>query len=144
MSKIRKKNIDYLFEELWPMMHHAQEHKDNCIKLFDKIEAIFGRHKPKDHDELLWELESLPGIGITIASGLIWSGYKSRRVPFDKYTTSYALKLKLIRTNNVWDNYLEYCQRIEAYCEAHKCDIETFVREAMQEMKDSIWLAEPE
>jgi len=144
MSKIRKKDIVYLFDELWPFMPYATEHKRKCLEQFEKIQDLFKRYKPKNHDELFWDLEALPGIGITIASGLIWSGYEDRRVPFDRYTTSYALKLHIIRTNNIWHNYLEYCSNIKSYCEEQDYDIEDFVREAMLEMKDSIWIAEAE
>jgi len=144
MSKIKKKDIVYLFDELWPLMPYATEHKTKCLEQFESIQAFFKKYKPKNHDKLFRDLKALPGIGITIASGLIWSGYEDRRVPFDRYTTSYALKLGIIRSNNILDNYLDYCSNIQSYCEEQDYDIEDFVREAMLEMKDSIWITEPE
>ena len=95
MSKITKSDILYLFEELWPLMPYADNHKINCLDQFKKIEGYFTKYSRKDkHNELLIGLNSLDGIGLTIASGLIWCANRKDRVPFDKYTMTYALKSK--------------------------------------------------
>ena len=143
MSKILKSDILYLFEELWPLMPYTEKHKINCLTRFKIIESYFAKYSCKEnHNELLKGLNSLEGIGLTIASGLIWSVYRKDRVPFDKYTMTYALELKLLRTEIISDDYIGACDIIKKYCDGLKFEnesayeIEDFVREAMNEMED--------
>lgn len=149
MSKILKSDILYLFEELWPLMPYTKEHKQNCLEQFKPIENYFSKYPlNNNHDELLNGLNSLDGIGITIASGLIWSANRKNRVPFDKYTLTYSLYKKIIRTERISNKYIEVCEKIKNYCYGFEIDgreyeIEDFVRDAMIELEDSEYLTEP-
>ena len=105
-------------------------------KYFDKYS------KEEDHNKLLKGLCSLEGIAITIGTGLIWSTNRNTRVPFDKYTATYASKLGLLLTDKVSTNYIKYSEKIVKYCkdfeiQGRNYEIEDFVREAMHEMEDS-------
>ncbi|WP_430412943.1 hypothetical protein [Kordia sp.] len=150
MSKITKSDILYLFDNLWPVMPYAQEHKRNCLAQIKPIENYFAKYPlNENHNELLNGLDSLDGIGLTIASGLIWSANRKTRVPFDKYTTTYALELKLIRTEKISTDYIGICEIIKEHCEGMEFEdgseyqIEDFVRDAMTEMEDKDYLIEP-
>lgn len=149
MSKILKSDISYLFDELWPLMPYAQEHKRICLKKFTSIKNYFAKYPlPENHNELLNGLNSLDGIGITIATGIIWSVYRNIRVPFDKYTLTYALKEKIIRTDKISKNYISVSKSISNYCSTYVIndrdyEIEDFVRDAMEEMKGEDYLTEP-
>jgi hypothetical protein len=89
---ITRNLIEMLFTELWPMMPYSSENKHKCLEQFYSIESYF--KKSENDDELLINLCSLPRIGLTIASGLIWSIHQDLRVPLDKYTLGYALQKK--------------------------------------------------
>ncbi|WP_299097882.1 hypothetical protein [uncultured Winogradskyella sp.] len=150
MSRISKSDILYLFDELWPLMPYAQDHKRNCLEQLKPIENYFAKYSLKEnHDELLIGLDSLDGIGLTIASGLIWSAHRKDRVPFDKYTMTYALELKLLRTEKISNDYIEVSEIIKEYCDGmefedgSEYEIENFVRDAMIEMEDKDYLIEP-
>ena len=149
MSKILKSDILYLFDVLWPIMPYVQEHKKNCLAQFKSIENYFAKYPlNENHDELLNGLNSLDGIGITIASGLIWSANRKTRVPFDKYTLTYSLNEKIIRTEKISDKYIKVCEKIKNYCDKLEIDgrdyeIEDFVRDAMSELEDSEYFSEP-
>lgn len=143
---ITKTNIENLFDELWPAMLYAHDHKLNCLAQLNSIQNYF--KKNPDHNVLLKNLCSLEGIGITIGTGLIWSVYPDIRVPFDKYTLTFALQKKIIRTDKVSENYVLYSQKIKKFCDEYTIDersyiIEDFVREAMVELDGSEFLADP-
>lgn len=146
-------DVRYLFDELWPMMHGSELHKQNCIAHFKQVESCF-RKWEGDFDSLLRGLDSIDGIGLTIASGLIWSVYPDEAVPFDKYTMTYALTVEILATNNISDDkYAAACKKVVAYCEGFTCteedgtarayEIQDFVVDAMQEMQDYPALIEP-
>ncbi len=127
-------------------MLYAHDHRLNCLTQFNSIQNYF--KKSTDHNLLLKNLCSLEGIGITIGTGLIWSAFPETRVPFDKYTLTYALQEKIIRTNNVSKNYVLYSQKIKDFCDEYTIDerpynIEDFVREAMVELEGNEFLADP-
>jgi hypothetical protein len=68
-----------------PAMPYAQDHTQNCLKQIQSIENYFKKYSTIDnHNYLLNGLDSLEDIGITIATGLIWSNNRKYRVPFDK------------------------------------------------------------
>ena len=143
---ITKTDIERLFDDLWPAMLYAHENRLNCLTQFHSIQNYF--KKSVDHNLLLKNLCSLNGIGITIGTGLIWSAFPETRVPFDKYTLTYALQKKIIRTNNVSENYVSYSQKIKDFCDEFTIDerlynIEDFVREAMVEVDGREFLVEP-
>jgi hypothetical protein len=148
MAKITESDIHYLFDELWPGMMFAQEHKNNCLYQFRSISNYFDKYPESKHNQLLQGICSLEGIAITIGTGLIWSAHRSSRIPFDKYTLTYALKLGLIPTNNISENYVNYSEIITAFCDGYEIDgrkyeIEDFVREAVVEMLGSEYFVDP-
>jgi endonuclease III-like uncharacterized protein len=125
-------------------MPYAEEHKHKCLDQRKSIENYFVKYpKIEDHNELLYGLLSLSGIGLTVASGLIWSAHRNLRVPFDKYTATYALKLKLMRSERISSNYIRFCESIKEYCDRNKYTIEDFVRISMKEMEYSYYLIDP-
>ena len=150
MSEITESDISYLFDDLWPVMPYSQNHKSNCLNQLKPIQNYFSKYPlNENHIDLLNGLDSLDGIGLTIASGLIWSANRENRVPFDKYTTTYAIELKLIRTEKISTNYINYCNIIKNHCDSLEFEdgseyqIEDFVRDAMIEMEDKEYLIEP-
>jgi hypothetical protein len=143
MAVIEKKDIDYLFDDLWSGMLYVTDHKIDCMKKFDSIQNYFIKYPSNRHDELLQGLCSLDGIGVTIGTGLIWAAHRRIRVPFDKYTLTYALKLELIRSERVTENYLEFCKKIKKYCDTEKCSVQKFVRDARIDLEGSEYLMEP-
>lgn len=133
---ITEKKIIYLFDVVWPAMEYCAENRKNCLSLFPLIEKQFIKHK-LDFDSLLVELVKYDGIGITIATGLIWVSYKGRAVPFDKYTTTWALQKKYIKTNRISDDYKSICKKIITELKGRKTPIKVldFIREAMEEVE---------
>lgn len=122
-------------------MPYAQDHKQNCLKQIQSIENYFKKYSTIDnHNYLLNGLDSLEDIGITIATGLIWSNNRKYRVPFDKQTITYVLKLKIVNTEKISNNYIKSSEKIKDYCDSllfedgSDYEIEDFVREAMVKM----------
>ena len=143
---ISKINIECLFDDLWPGMLYAHARKLNCLSQLNSILNYF--KKNTDHNVLLKNLCSLDGIAVTIGTGLIWSVYPDTRVPFDKYTLTFALQKKLVRTDKISERYVEHSQSIKKYCDEFTIDkrryaIKDFVREAWGELEGSEFLAEP-
>jgi hypothetical protein len=146
---ISKAKINYLFEEIWPEMDGRVIHQHNCIKSYDKIERIFVNHKLNFND-LLRALVELNGIGLTIATGLIWCSYPNRAIPFDKYTLSFCIKYQWINSNCISKDYSSVCKKVLKGIKEYQFDdgspyrVIDMVREAMDEMKYSEWLVKPE
>ena len=143
---ITKANIENLFDDLWPGMLYAHDHKLNCLSQLSSIQNYF--KKNTDHNLLLKNLCSLDGIAVTIGTGLIWSVYPDTRVPFDKYTMTFALQKKLVRTDEISEKYVLHSQSIKIFCDDFTIDkrrytIKDFVREAWEELEGSEFLAEP-
>ena len=138
---ITKTNIEILFDELWPGMLYVSDHRLNCLTQFDSIQNYF--KKNSDQNVLLGNLCSLEGIGLTIGTGLIWTVYPDTRVPFDKYTLTYALQKEIIRTDNISENYTLCSEKVKKYCDKKQWTIKNFVREARIELEDFEFLAEP-
>jgi len=135
---ITKKDIDYLFDDLWPLMPFAfgaDGHKQNCLDKLERLQTCFQKYQ-NDHDLLLKTLMKFEGIKVVIGTGLIWSVYRETRVPFDKYTMGYALEKNILRLENVSSNYVKYSEKIKEYCDNKSLSdgieysIEKFVRDA--------------
>lgn len=143
---ISKLNIENLFDQLWPGMLYVKEHKINCLNKLETINKMFTDYS-YDHNVLISKLCLIDGIKTTIASGIIWSKFPYYRVPFDKYTLTYALNLKIINSNNVLKNYVTYSNKITEYCNGYTIEerpylIEDFVREALLELENSEYLCD--
>ena len=134
---ITEKKIVYLFDVLWSAMEYCAENRERCLRQFPLIEKQFIKHK-LDFNTLLQELIKYDGIGITIATGLIWSAYPGRAVPFDKYTTTWSLQKKYIKTNRISDDYKTICSKIIKELKARRrpITVHDFVREARVEVED--------
>ena len=139
-------NIRLLFDDLWPAMHASSSHKQHCISILPRIESCF-RKWGKNYDSLLDGLSSLEGIGLTIASGLIWSTKPREAVPFDKFTMTYALTEGILRNEYIsGGHYADACQKIVAYCDGFTFteadgiergyEVQDFVIEARERMID--------
>lgn len=126
-------DIVFLFDDLWPEMMYSANRRDECITRIQQINSLFQMHQ-QNFDYLLNALDELPGIGLVIASGLIFSANRDTMVPFDKYTTGLALELGVIPDNRISaNNYVNYSNRIIDYItnSGHLSNVVDFVREAL-------------
>lgn len=133
---ITEKKAMYIFDVLWSGMDFCEEHRQNCLSQYPLIEKQFIKHK-LDFDTLLDELIKYEGIGITIASGLIWKAYPGSAVPFDKWTTTWCVVKKYIRSANISDDYKSISKQIIKQLKARRkpINVEQFVREARIELE---------
>jgi len=114
-----KKNIEELFSEIWPEMEGRSIVESNCYKNIDSIVHKFNQHSD-NFDNLLTSLSSLDGLGLVISSGLIFIAYKDLAVPFDKYTTGYALYKKILYSPKIsGGNYTTACSKVRDYIAKH-------------------------
>lgn len=135
-----QQDIIFLFDELWPLMDWSAVHRDKCLAEINQIDAMFESHQ-QNFNELLTALDSIQDIGLVIASGLIFSANRNTMVPFDKYTTGWALELHIIPDNKISaNNYVDYSSKIKAYIgnSDHLSNIVDFVREARVRTQFSI------
>ncbi len=134
---ITEKKAMYIFDVLWSGMDYVQEHRQNCLNLYPQIEKQFIKHR-LDFNALLEELIKYDGIGITIATGLIWKAYPGSAVPFDKWTTTWCVVKKYIRSANISDDYKAISKQIIKELKSRKkpINVEQFVREARVELED--------
>ena len=103
--------IRWLFDEIWPVMLHAAGHRDSCIRRLSEINAAFSNH-PNDPDAIFGALDAIDGIGVVIASGLMFASDPSSYVPFDKWTTGLALQQRFIRTNVISPSYSKFSNAV--------------------------------
>lgn len=136
---ITKSDIDRLFIGLWQNMHDNQGHRRHCTSdaIFNQIHACFKKYG-KDFNGLLDCLSALDGIGLTLASGLIWSVYEDEAVPFDKYTMCYSINEErgILKTMKIsGGKYEDACKKVLAYMNREGMDsIEEYVRIAGQDV----------
>lgn len=129
---LHSQDIVFLFDDLWPLMEHSAIHRDKCLAQIGNINFLFQKYS-QNINQLLEELTALPDIGLVIASGLIFSVNRATMVPFDKYTTGWAIELGIIPNNRISaNNYINYSNKITKYItsSSHLTDIVAFVREA--------------
>ncbi len=127
-----KGNIDFLFDQLWTRMNGRELAREKCYENIDTIVNKFKIHQ-KDFDKLLASLTSLEGIGLVIASGLIFMAFPNDAVPFDKYTMGYSLRQGILRNNKIsGSRYSSACKEVVRYIDntQHINDIWGFVRAA--------------
>ncbi|MCK8825397.1 hypothetical protein [Fuchsiella alkaliacetigena] len=118
LNKPTKKDIIFLFDNVWPAMNGAAIHREGCLKQIDRIIELFNKYKT-DPDQLIISLLSLDNVGLVVASGLIYSANRKSMVPFDKYTTGYAIQLGIINNNRIVreGNYTQASKRVLDYIE---------------------------
>ena len=143
---ITKANIEMLFDDLWPMMYNAKIHKQNCVDSLAAIQHYF--EISSDDNILLKNLRSIDGIGLTIATGLIWSVNQYSRVPFDKYTLTFAIVNEIIPSEHISNDYIKNCKKVTQFCDQFEIDgrkycVRDFVREAILEMEFNKFKIEP-
>jgi endonuclease III-like uncharacterized protein len=142
MTTLTERNMVKLFDHLWPGMLYIQVHRATCVHNLKTINNCFSKFK-HDHNLLINSLCSLDGIGLTIASGLIWTAFPRTRVPFDKYTLTYALDKRILRTELISTDYIRASEKIKAYCKINHVSIEDFVRKSLIELEEHEYLMEP-
>lgn len=142
---ISEKRIIYLFDNLWPHLENCIQHRETCMQLYPKIQFQFIENC-HSFDSLLYSLMKYDGIGISIATGLIWTAYPNRAVPFDRYTTSWCLHKKYIQSNNISENYSNVCSKVIKALKVRKkpITVEELFREAFKRSHELIWSIEPE
>ena len=129
-------NISWLFDELWPLMDRSSAHRDRMIGIHDEISSCFQKWA-SDPNQLLKALDNLEGVGLVIASGLIFSANRDAMVPFDQYTTGWCLEKNILPDHyiSLEENYANYCGRVSDYVQnsSHLDSVLDCVREAASE-----------
>ena len=123
--------IEYLFKELWPKMRYVNKSYQVCKNHVNTITILI--NNSLNVNDLLESLSRLEGIGYVISSGLIYSMYENKYVPFDKYTLEYSYRLNIIPDTIINSNtYEKYSNKVVKYIKNSKSlnSIEDFVREA--------------
>jgi hypothetical protein len=101
--------LDELFT-MWGGMHGAQGHHANCRAHSDEIVQAF--ETSASANEALSMLLHIEGIGLTIATGILWAAYPAQYVPFDKKTMGYCLRQELIRSDLITRDYEKVCRTV--------------------------------
>ena len=131
-------DICFLFDVLWPGMDRSSAHRDRMIGIQNEISNCF-QESASDSNQLLKALDNLEGVGLVIASGLIFSANRDAMVPFDQYTTGWCLEKNILPDHyiSLGENYADYCARVSAYVQEapHLNTILEFVREAAIESR---------
>ena len=112
-------------------------HRDRCLGQINLINTVFQAYG-QDFDELLKQLTALPNIGLVISSGIIFSVNRNSMVPFDKFTTGWAIELEIIPNARISsNNYVVYSKKIVNYVDGskHLKTIVDFVREAREKAR---------
>lgn len=103
--------LDELFT-MWGGMHGAQGHHANCRTHSDEIVQAF--ETSASPNEVLSKLVHVEGIGLTIATGILWAAYPDQYVPFDKKTMGYCLRRELVRSDRITSDFEKVCKKVVA------------------------------
>ena len=127
-----QQDVIWLFDVVWPCMEYAAAYRDKCLAQLLQIQELFAQSN--NFNTLLNHLDVLPDIGLVIGTGLIFCVNQDTMVPFDKYTTGWALELKVIPDNFISQgNYISYSRKVADYVASSKLrSILEFVREAQK------------
>lgn len=91
---------------------HSAAHKASCEDHGKEIVAAFT--ESSGANEVLRKLQHIEGVGLTIATGLLWVFDPDRYVPFDRRTTELCLQHGWIRKDAVISaDYEKTCERVE-------------------------------
>ena len=113
MIDISRDRVRLMLDEvftMWGAMHGSVGHHSNCLEHIDEIVASF--KSSGTADEVVSKLVHVEGIGVTIATGILWAFDPAKYVPFDKKTTGYCLTMKWMHTVNLRLGYERICRRI--------------------------------
>lgn len=129
-------HITWLFDDFWPTMEGRVAHRARCLELARDLTDEFARHG-NDYDTLLRVLNGYPGIGPTLASGLIYAydctlEVPIGAVPFDRYTMGHAIALRIVGSPCITGSgYLRACKSVVRYVRKEGLpNVEAFVRQA--------------
>jgi len=115
-----KKNIDWLFDDLWPQMQGREVARSSCYNNVKTITEKFNKFQI-DYDMLLSALTALDGLGLVISTGLMFAVYPNSAVPFDKYTMGFIILKKIIWSPEISNgNYSSTCKRVLKFINNHK------------------------
>ena len=101
--------LDEVFT-MWGGMHGNVGHHSNCLEHVAEIVAAF--RTSATADEVVSKIVQIDGIGVTIATGILWAFDPTKYVPFDKKTTGYCLTNKWMHVVNLRLGYEKICRRI--------------------------------
>jgi len=96
--------------EMWGGMHGVQGHHANCRAHSDEIAQVFEARQSAN--EVLMGLLHVEGVGLTIATGLLWAAYPDTYVPFDKKTMGYCLSQMWLPTDLITSDYEKVCGKV--------------------------------
>ena len=117
-------------------MEYSPVHRDRMIGMQDVISSCF-QEWATDPNQLLRALDNLDGVGLVIASGLIFSANRNTMVPFDQYTTGWCLEKNILPDHyiSLEENHANYCGRVSDYVQnsPRLNSVLDFVREAASE-----------
>lgn len=111
--KLDPKKLPSMLEELftmWGGMHGVQGHHANCRAHRDEIVKAF--ETSNSANEVLSKLLHIEGIGLTIATGILWAVHPEKYVPFDKKTMGYCLSQKWLRSDLITSDYEKVCKKV--------------------------------
>lgn len=129
-----RRDVEWLFDVVWPRMEYAAAYRDKCLAQLLQIQDLFVRSN--NFNTLLNRLDVLPDIGLVIGTGLIFCVNQDTMVPFDKYTTGWAVELKVIPDNRISQgNYILYSRKVADHVARPGSKLRSileFVREAQE------------
>ena len=113
------------------MIYSSERYKE-CKSLVGNITILLNNINNKNN--LLQCLSCLSGVGPTISSGLIYSMWRDKYVPFDKYTLEYAYRLNIIPDKNFETSYELYSNKVLEYINNSDSinSVEDFIRKACE------------
>lgn len=111
--KLDPNKLPSMLEELfaiWGGMHGVQGHHANCRAHSTEIVGAF--ETGNSANEVLAKLLHIEGIGLTIATGILWAAYPDDYVPFDKKTMGYCLSQRWLRSDLITSDYEKVCKKV--------------------------------
>jgi len=95
---------------MWGGMHGVQAHHANCRARRNEIAEAF--ETSSSTNEVLSKLLHIEGVGLTIATGLLWAAHPERCVPFDQKTMGYCLRRGVLRSDRITGDYERACKKL--------------------------------
>jgi len=95
---------------MWGGMHGVHGHHASCRAHSAEILKAFETFASAN--EVLAALLHIEGIGLTIATGILWAAYPDKFVPFDKKTMGYCLSNRWLRSDLVTSDYEKVCRKV--------------------------------
>ena len=97
--------------DTWGTMAFHDSNKQNCFKHIKEITSAF--NGSETIDGVLSKLVQIEGIGVTLATGILWAFDPNKYVPVDKKTTGFCAERCLLKWgNNLRLGYERACRHI--------------------------------